>query len=137
MKSSAKKVLLVIAACLLLFCLGFSCGYLFDRIGSSIHPAGAGADVGGYDEAAGRIERAASAVGNAAGNVREAAGEVRISIDEAGSFREIARDIGSGTNRALDGLGDLENGIQRVMGIMDAAEKRNAEMETAGGNGMD
>jgi len=137
MKSSAKKVLLVIAACLLLFCLGFACGYLFDRIGIPGDTTGAAADVSGYETAAQRVERAKTAIDDVAGNVREAAGEVRISIDEAGSIGEIARDIGSRTDRALDGLGGLENGIQRVMGIMDAAEKRNAEMETAGSNGMD
>jgi len=137
MEINVKKSLHTIAVCLFLYTLGFCTGYFFDRIRTSIHPAGAGADVSGYDAASERVERAADEIRNAAGNVREAAGEVKISINEAGSIGEIARDIGSGTDRALNGVGSLADGVQRIMGIMDAAEKRNAKMEADSGIGMD
>ncbi|MCL2252556.1 MAG: hypothetical protein FWC12_11685 [Treponema sp.] len=137
MKSSVKEIYLVVGSCFILFILGFIAGCLFNECRSDSDTQGVAADVGGYDTAAERVERAASAIGDAAEYVREAAGEVRISIDEAGSIGEIARDIGSGTDRALDGLSDIEDGIQRVMGILGIAEKRNAEMETTRNNGMD
>jgi len=133
-----KKVMrTIIIVALLSFCAGFICGYLFNRIRSTGYQAGASADVSGYDTAAERAERAARAVAETAGNVAEAAGELRIGIDEVGSISGIAGDIGEGTDRALDGVGGLADGVQRIMGIMDGAEKRSAEMEAVSYRRMD
>ena len=129
MRSSAKKVMRNIIAGLLLFCLGFCSGYLFNRVRSAVYKAGAAADVRGYDEAEKRIERAASAVSDAAASVSEASGEVRISVNDVGIIREISGDIERGNVVSLDGLGDLEDGVRRVIGIIDEAEKRNEKME--------
>jgi len=137
MKSAVKKVICNIFIGLFLFSLGFCFGYLFDRIRVSGNQAGTAADVSGYDKASQRIERAANEIRNAAGNVREASGEIRIGIDEAGSIGDVARDIGRGNANAFVGLGGIESGIQHIMGIMDEAEKRNAEMENACDSRMD
>ena len=137
MKSSVKKVMRNIIVCMLLLMLGFCGGYLFDRVRSGVNQAGTAADVRGYDEAAKRIERAEAAIGDATGSVRAASGEVRISISDAGRIREIAGDVADGNDRALSGVVDIADGIQRVMGILDDAEKRNKEMEGTCGVGMD
>jgi len=134
---SVKKVMRIIAAGLLLFCLGFAGGYLFNRIRSTGDPGRAAADVRSYDAAAERTELAAGAVADAAGNVAEAAGELGVGIIEAGSIAGIAGDIRDGTGRALGGAGGIADGIQRIMGILDYAEKRSAEMEAACGSGLD
>ncbi|MCL2186530.1 MAG: hypothetical protein FWB86_11890 [Treponema sp.] len=132
-----KKKFLFIIVCLLCFVSGFAGGRLFDRARSSINQAGAGADVGGYDKAASRVERAAESVRGAARSVNEAAGEVRIGIGEAGNIAEIAGDIRDGTVRALDRACGIEGGIQLITRILDEAEKRNPQMEEAGGIGLD
>jgi len=137
MKSSVKKIMRNIIIGVLLFSLGFCFGYLFDRIRVSGNQAGAAADVSGYDEASRRIERAASEIRNAAGKVSGASGEIKIGYDEAGIIANVAFDIGRGNENALDGLSDLEDGIQRVMGILGDAEKRSKEMEAACGCRMD
>ena len=137
MNSNVKKIFLIIAIGVSLFCLGFSWGYFFDRIRVAGNQAGTAADVSGYDEATRRIERTANEIRNAAGNVREASGEIRISIDDAGISAGIAGDIADANVRALNGVGSLADGVQRIMGIMDAAEKRNAKMEADSGIGMD
>jgi hypothetical protein len=129
MESVVKKVMRIIIVGLFLLASGFAGGYLFNRCGNAGDPPGAGADVSGYDNAAERIERAAGAVEAAGRNVGEAAGEIRIGVSEAGRVGELAGDIGDGTSRALVGVGGIADGIQRVMGILDGAEKRNAEME--------
>jgi len=137
MKNNVKKVMRNIIIILLLFSLGFCVGYLFNRARAGINKTGTEADVRDYDEAAQRIERAEAAIGDAAGNVREAAGEVRISIDEAGIIREVAGNIERGNDRALDGVSGIADGIQRVMEILDKAEKRSADMEGGGNVGLD
>ena len=137
MKINVKKVFRVIAFILLLFCLGFVCGYLFDRSGNAGDTRRTAADVGGYDAAAKRIESAAGFVADAAGNVREASGEIRIIIDDVGNVREIACGIADGTVRALDGSWEIEDGIRRVVGILDDAEKRNKKMEEFGDSELD
>jgi len=134
---NVKKILRGIVIILFVFIIGFCFGYLFDRIRGSGNQAGTRADVSVYDEASQRVERAANEIRNAAGNVREATGEIRIGINEAGSIASVARDIGRGNTNALDGLSGIENGIQHIMGILDDAEKRNAEMENACDNRMD
>ena len=135
--TDVKKNICVIAACVLLFCADFACGYLFNGIGNTGNQAGVAADVRGYDEAAKRIENAAGAVADVTRNVSEAAGAVRINIDDAGSIREIAGDIGKGAVIALDGIGRIEGGIRIIGIILDEAEKRNAEMEEHCGGGLD
>ena len=137
MKSNVKKVMRYIIAGLLLFCIGFAAGYFSDRGRNSIHKAGITADVSGYDEAAKRIESATAAIRNVTRNVREAQGEVRIGVDEAGNIGGVAYDIREGAGRALDGAGDIESGIRLIVGILDEAEKRNAEMEEDSNNGVD
>ncbi|MCL2808644.1 MAG: hypothetical protein FWD24_01120 [Treponema sp.] len=137
MKDAVKKNMRVVIIYLLLFCFGFCVGYLFDRIGNRINQAGAAADVGKYDKASERVERAADAIINAAGNVAEAAREVRVGFDEAGRIGNIAGDIADGVNSAYGGAYELADGIRRVMGILDEAEKRNATVEAVCCNGMD
>ena len=137
MKDAVKKILCIFAVCLFLFCLGFGSGYFFDRVRNTCDQAGTAADVRSYDTAAERVERTVGAVADAAGNVREAAGAVRISIDEVGDIAKIAGDIGDGAYRTLDGTGRIADGIQLIMGILDAAEKRDAQVETAGSYRMD
>jgi len=130
MKNNVKKVMRNIIIILLLFSLGFCVGYLFNRARAGINKTGTEADVRDYDEAAQRIERAEAAIG-------DAAGEVRISIDEAGIIREVAGNIERGNDRALDGVSGIADGIQRVMEILDKAEKRSADMEGGGNVGLD
>ncbi|MDR0302470.1 MAG: hypothetical protein LBI04_09200 [Treponema sp.] len=137
MKSNVKKVMRFFIVGLLLFAAGFVCGRYFDRIRILGNQAGTAPDVRGYDAASERTERAKDAIEDAARNVSGAAGAVRIGVDEAGRITGIAGDVGFGIDRALDGTRGLADGIQRVMGIMDAAEKRNAKMEETGGGGMD
>jgi hypothetical protein len=137
MRDVLKTIAFIFTAGFFLFGSGFTCGYLFNRARSTGSQAGAFADVRNYDAAAGRIEYAAGTVENAARNIGEAAGEVRISVGEAGSIGDIAGGIGGGISRALDGAGSIAGGVQRIMAILDDAEKRNAEMETAGVNRMD
>jgi hypothetical protein len=137
MNNGFKKIFRRVIVGLFLFCFGFCAGHLFDRIRNAGNPRGAAADVGGYDSAAQRVERAVAAVGDATGKAREASGEIRISIGDVGNIGIIAEDIGSGVVRALDGLGDFEDGIQSIMGILDKAEKRNTKMETAYSSRMD
>jgi hypothetical protein len=134
---NAKKVFRASAAALLFFCAGFACGYLSHRFGIFGDKGGVAADVSGYLGAEERAGRAADAVADAAGNVREASGEVRIGITEAGEIGSVASDIGSGASLSLDRAGGIEGGILRIMGILDAAEKRNGEMEASGRVGLD
>jgi len=137
MKGVVKKVIYVIVACLLLLGINIGARYIFDGTRGTRNKTGTAADVGKYDAASERVERAAGAISDAAENVRGAHREVRISINEIGNIGNVARDIGDGINRTLDGTSDIADGIQRVMGILYEAEKRNAEMETASNNRMD
>jgi len=137
MKNAAKKVLVIIVIVVFLFGSGFGCGYFTYRNRNTGNTHGITADVRNYDEAAERVERAAGAVSDAARNVGEAAGEIRISIEAAGRIGEIAGDIRDGVEGAASGAGELADRIQRVMGILDAAEKRSAENESTGNNGLD
>jgi hypothetical protein len=129
MGNNEKKVMRYIIAGFLFFCFGFAGGYLFNARGIPSDPAGAGADVANYDAAQERVSRAADEIRGAACNVRDASAEVRIGINDAGDIRDASLGVTDGIDRALYGAGQLEDGIQRVMGILDAAEKRNAEVE--------
>jgi hypothetical protein len=137
MQSVVKKIIRIVIACLLLFIAGFASGVVFNRCRSSSNTAGVTADVSGYNTAAQRIEYTARAVEDAARNVSGAQGEVRISIDDVGSITRVAYDIADGTDSALVGTSRITDGVQRIMGILDEAEKRDAKMEASGGDRLD
>jgi len=129
MKYVSKKIMRGIIAGVLLFCLGFCGGYIFDRFGIIRNQAGTAADVSGYDKVERRVENAKGSITDAAGTVRDASEEIRISINEVGGIGSVANEIGSGIDSALDGSRVIEIGIQRVMGTLDEAERRNKKME--------
>ena len=136
-KKNVKKILRNVGVGVLLFCFGFCGGYIFDRFGIIRNQAGTAADVSGYYKAEQRIEDAKGSITDAAGTVRDASEQIRISINEVGGIRSVANEIGSGIDSAFDGSRVIEIGIQRVMGTLYEAERRNKKMETSGDSKLD